>query len=349
MNIAINRLDPNVPDPVESRRRAAGRLVRMAYATGVFGVMAFFVIYLGAPLVFLRGPGVISSPRYVVSLPYTVQVIAMNVAPGAIVKAGDEIGRVHSPEQDRIVATYMRALSDIAGRRADLRIKARVAQDSLEAARAYRDLTEDAANRIDALSNASMTFRLEISRERALARKALVTQEAEGAEAATQLADLEEFRQQIRARLDQVERSFAEGSVRAPVAGIISTNRAHIGQSLVAGTPIAEVLDPTDIFVDWYVPNQRLADPRVGNDVLVLFGNRRISGKIAEILPVSDVFAGGLPLFARDRAATAQIARIRFSEVAVPPALNSTVQVHMHYAGLTGRIAAWLVDLLGLQ
>lgn len=348
MNIVINRLDQNLPDPVESRRRAAGRLVRMAYAAGVFGVLGFFVVYFGAPLLFLSGPGVISAPRYVISLPYIVQVTDMNVAPGATVKAGDAIGQVHSPEQDRIVATYMRALSDIAGRRADLRIKARVAQDSLEAARAYRDLTEDAANRIDALSNASMTFRIEISRERALARKALVTQEAEIAEAITQLADLEAFRQQIRDRLDEVERSFAEGSVRAPVAGIISTNRAHIGQSLVAGTPIAEVLDPTDIFVDWYVPNQRLADPRVGNDVLVLFGNRCISGKVDEILPVSGVFAGRQALFTRDRAA-AQIARIRLSADAVPPALNSTVQVHMYYAAVTGRIAAWLADLLGFK
>jgi hypothetical protein len=25
MNVTINRLDPNVPDPVDSRRRAAGR------------------------------------------------------------------------------------------------------------------------------------------------------------------------------------------------------------------------------------------------------------------------------------------------------------------------------------
>ena len=30
MNVTINRLDPNVPDPVESRRRAAGRFVRIA-------------------------------------------------------------------------------------------------------------------------------------------------------------------------------------------------------------------------------------------------------------------------------------------------------------------------------
>ncbi len=40
MNVTINRLDPNLPDPVESRRRAAGRLVRIAYATIVFGVIS---------------------------------------------------------------------------------------------------------------------------------------------------------------------------------------------------------------------------------------------------------------------------------------------------------------------
>jgi len=80
MNVTINRLDPNVPDPVESRRRAAGRFVRFAYATIVFGVLGFFVIYFGAPFVYLGGPGTVSSPRYVVSLPYTVQVSHMKLA-----------------------------------------------------------------------------------------------------------------------------------------------------------------------------------------------------------------------------------------------------------------------------
>ena len=62
MNVAIDRLDPNLPDPVESRRRAAGRLVRIAYTTIVFGVLAFFVIYFGAPFVYLGGPAP-SRPR----------------------------------------------------------------------------------------------------------------------------------------------------------------------------------------------------------------------------------------------------------------------------------------------
>jgi multidrug efflux pump subunit AcrA (membrane-fusion protein) len=122
MDVTINRLDPNVPDPVESRRRAAGRLVRIAYATAVFGVVGFFVIYFGAPFVFLRGPGTVSASRHFVSLPYTVQVTKMNIEAGATIKAGEEIAEVISPDQDRIVATYMQALADIAGRTAELRI-----------------------------------------------------------------------------------------------------------------------------------------------------------------------------------------------------------------------------------
>ena len=179
MDVTINRLDPNLPDPVESRRRAAGRLVRIAYATIVFGVLAFFVIYFGAPFVYLGGPGTVSSPRYAVSLPYTVQISHMNLVSGTTVKAGEEIAEVISPEQDSIVATYMRALADIAGRTAELRIKARVAQESLESARSYMRVTEEAAQHVDTMSAATVTFRMEVLRERAAARKAVVSQEAE--------------------------------------------------------------------------------------------------------------------------------------------------------------------------
>jgi multidrug resistance efflux pump len=347
MNVAINRLDPNVPNPVESRRRAAGRFVRIAYATIVFGLLAFFVAYFGAPFVYLRGPGTVSSPRYVVSLPYTVQVGRMNLVPGAKVKAGEEIAEVLSPEQDSIVATYMRALADIAGRTAELRIKARVAQESLEAARSYLRVAEEAAERIDAMSAATVTFRMDVLRERASARKAVVSQEAEVAESAVQLASLDDFIQQLRGRLEEVERHFGRGKVFAPVAGIISTGVAHVGQSLTAGTPIAEILDPTDIVVDWYIPNERLVDPKVGQEVLVLFGNRRIPGKIAEILAVSSVYGGTQQVLARDRPAT-QIARVSFAPDASLPPLNSTVYVHMHYTNFSGRIAEGVIRIFGL-
>lgn len=346
MELTLERLDPNIPDPVESRRRAAGRLVRIAYAVIVFGVLAFFVIYFGAPFVFLDGPGTVSSARHVVSLPYTVQVVHMNLVPGATVRVGEEIGEVLSPEQDSIVATYMQALADISGRIAELRIKARAAQDSLEAARSYRRVTEEAAEHVDAMSAATVTFRMEVLRERASATKAVISQEAEVAESAIQLASLDEFAGKLRGRLEEVERHFGRGRVLAPVGGIVSTGLPHVGQSLVAGTPIAEILDPIDIYVDWYIPNVRLINPKVGNDVFVLFGNRRIPGKISQILPISGVYAVNQQLLGRDLTAT-QIARIRFDPGALPPPLNSTVNVHMHYTKLSARVASALFHLVG--
>jgi len=350
MNVTINRLDPNVPDPVESRRRAAGRFVRFAYAVIVFGVLGFFIIYFAAPFVFLGGPGTVTSRRYVVSLPYTVQVMRMNLASGATVKAGDEIAQVISPEQERIVATYMQALADINGRTAELRIKARVAQDVLQAARSYELVTQEAVERLGAMTVATVTFRMEVLREYASARKAVVSAEAEVSESKVQLASLDEFIKQLRGHLDDVQRDFGHGKVLAPVGGIVSTGLADIGQSLTAGTPIAEILDPTDIFVDWYIPNERLVDPKVGYDVVVVFGNRRIPGKIAQILPVSAVYAGNpqQQLLARDRPAT-QMARIRFAKDALPPPLNTTVDVRMHYSEFSARIADKLVWLFGLH
>ena len=346
MNVVLNRLDPNVPDPVESRRRAAGRLVRIAYATVVFGVLAFFVVYFGRPLVYLGGPGVVSSSRFVISLPHVVQVIRMNVVSGSEVKAGDEIGLVWSPQHDSIVATYMRSLTEIAARTAELRIKARVSQETLEVSRSYQTAAEEAVERVESQGVASTAFRLEVLRERALARKSVISQEAEVAEASTQLASLDAFNRQVRDHLDEVERTYGGGRVLAPIAGIISTAPARIGQSLMAGTAIAEILDPNDVFVDWYVPNERLVDPRVGNKVTILFGNRRLSGTVTQILPVSDVYAGTQAPLARERIAT-QIARIRFSPGAQPP-LNSTVYVHMHYTDFSAAIADMLIRLFKL-
>ena len=148
MNVTINRLDPNVPDPIESRRRAAGGLVRFAYGATVFGILAFFVVYFGAPFVFLSGPGTVTAPRYVVSLPHIVQVKTMNVVSGAKVEVGQEIATVTSPQIDGVLATYMNALADVAVRQAELRIKLRVAQELLESSRAYLELTQQTIARI---------------------------------------------------------------------------------------------------------------------------------------------------------------------------------------------------------
>jgi len=78
----------------------------------------------------------------------------------------------------------------------------------------------------------------------------------------------------------------------------------------------------------------------------VVFGNRRIPGKIAQILPVSGVYTGTQQVLTRDRPAT-QIARSRF-DLGTSPPLNSTVDIRMHYTEFSARVADLLIRILGL-
>jgi len=136
MEVKINRLDPNVPI-----RRAAGARPdggALCLCDGRVRVLAFFIIYFRprpSSISAVRAP---SRPAILVSLPYTVQVTHMNLEPGATVKAGEDIAEVVSPERTASSQTYMQRWRTSPGRTAELRIKARVAQESLEASRSYQ-------------------------------------------------------------------------------------------------------------------------------------------------------------------------------------------------------------------
>jgi len=210
-------------------------------------------------------------------------------------------------------------------------------------------VTEEAVNRVVEASGAATTaFRMEVFRERAVARKALVSLEAEVAEAATQLASLDGLSRRIRERIDEVERNFSGGRIVAPIAGVIPTQPARTGQSVLAGAPIAEIRDPGDVYVYWYIPNERFVDPRVGREVVVLFGNWRIFGTIIEIMPISDADHAVQAGFARERVNT-QIARIRLHPGEDPPAFNSTVHVRMYYTGVAAGVFAFVQRVFGLH
>jgi biotin carboxyl carrier protein len=351
MNMQIHRLDPNVPDPVESRRRTAGRLVRLIYATGVLGVIGFFAVYFGASLILLSGPGVVSAPREIVSLPYIVQVQSMEATPGQRVQRGNVIAQVRSPQVSETLANLTRALADVTSREAELRVKARVARDSLASARARLTNADGMLERLEAASNpggASFVYRTDVYRERAQAVQNVVALDAEAEESSTQLARLAETRTQIQGQFDRVEKEFDKGGVPAPVAGIVSTHVARAGETVLAGSSLAEIFQPDDVYVDWYIPDFRLVDPLPGHRVFVIWGKTRVSGTITTILPISDTLDANRSSIMRDPQ-RGQIARIHFDPGAQVPVMNSTVSIHMYYTWLADSIARSVVDTLRLN
>ena len=351
MNIQVHRLDPHVPDPVESRRSRAGRFVRFIYALGVLGVVGFFVVRFGAPAVLLSGPGIVSAPREIVSLPYIVQVQRMDVVPGTKVRPGTPIALVRSPQVSETVSNFTRALADVTSREAELRVKARVAKDSLNSAGTRLRMADDTQRRLETSAgqeSATLIYRAEVYRERAVAVQNVVALEAEAEEASAQLLRLAETRQQIQAQLDRTQKEFDDGRVLSPVAGIVAARPARAGETVVAGSSIAEIFQAGEIYIDWYIPDFRLVDPQPGHRVFVVLGKSRVPGTIGEILPISDIFEARRSSILREPQ-TGQVARIRLDPGVQPPALNSTVQVHMYYTDLADRIARAVIHFLNLD
>lgn len=351
MNREIQRLDTNVPDPVESRRAGAGRLVRFIYGALVFGILGFFVIRFGAPLVLLNGPGVVTAQLSAISSPYLVQIKRMEVRPGAKVETGALIATVSSPQVDQTSSDLLRALAEITGSEVELRVKARVARDSVEAARSRSEMAGDTLQRLEKANSGEdfgLIYRTDVYRERAIAMQSLLALEAEADEATAQLERLEAVRREIRGQFDAVKREFDDGRVLSPASGIVAPRTSHAGETVVAGSSIAEIFLDGDTFVDWYIPNFRLIDPRPGQRVLVVYGRTRLPGTISEILPISDQLESRRSSILREPSA-GQIGRIRFDPGAVPPTLNATVHVHMYYSEFTDRIAWGLVRLFNLN
>jgi membrane fusion protein, multidrug efflux system len=97
---------------------------------------------------------------------------------------------------------------------------------------------------------------------------------------------------QAEAQADDIRAAISKKTIRAPFAGRLGIRLVNLGQSLKSGDPIVslQVLDP--IFVDFQLPQQRLAE--IARDLVVrvtsdaLAPNEVVEGRITAINPDVD-------------------------------------------------------------
>ncbi len=84
---------------------------------------------------------------------------------------------------------------------------------------------------------------------------------------------------------------IAEKAIRAPFAGRLGIRQVDLGQYLTAGTPIVTLEQLNPVYVDFYLPQQSLAQVSTGQDVQVAvdaYPGQMFAGKISAIDPVVD-------------------------------------------------------------
>jgi membrane fusion protein (multidrug efflux system) len=74
---------------------------------------------------------------------------------------------------------------------------------------------------------------------------------------------------QAEARVGEIRATIERKQVRAPFAGLLGLRQADLGQYLNAGDPIVSLQSLQPIYVDFAVPQQQVAQLRLGREVVV--------------------------------------------------------------------------------
>jgi membrane fusion protein (multidrug efflux system) len=126
----------------------------------------------------------------------------------------------------------------------------------------------------------------QINLERAASLRALKTV----TQADLELADTRA--KQTRANVDNIRATIAKKSIRAPFEGRLGMRSVEIGQVLSPGTPIATLTDFDPIYVDFFLPQQALAQLSVDQVVKIdtdAFEGESWEGRITAINSEVDV------------------------------------------------------------
>lgn len=125
--------------------------------------------------------------------------------------------------------------------------------------------------------------RLSLDRTRKLLDQAVVPQSEYDVVAA-------QFKQAEAAALE-IEAAIDRKTIRAPFAGITGIRQVNLGQYVRSGDPIVPLQSLNRVFVNFSVPQQRIAQLHVGNVVWAAADSsarERLSGRITAINPVVD-------------------------------------------------------------
>lgn len=101
--------------------------------------------------------------------------------------------------------------------------------------------------------------RLELARAKGLVERALISQaEYDRREAEAKQAE---------ARVREIEATIERKTIRAPFAGVLGIRQVNLGQYLSGGDPIVPLQSLDPIYVNFAVPQQRVAELEVGAEV----------------------------------------------------------------------------------
>ena len=169
------------------------------------------------------------------------------------------------------------------------RIAARPQEDALRSAQSMVRSAEESL---------SVAERELVRTERLVKGGALAERELEAARNAAVLARAQ--RDDAQSRLASASKALADGTVRAPIAGLVARRHVNRGDVVSPGAELYTIIDPSSMRLEASVPSEQLSaitiDETVNFDVRGYPG-QTFAGIIERISPMADLVTRQVPIF----------------------------------------------------
>lgn len=267
------------------------------------------------------------------------RVLRVNVQVGDQVRAGQVLGGMDPVDFDeRIAAQNAELKSAEAG---VLTAEARIQETA-----ARQHYSETQAQRYEQLFKARSVSEEDTDTKR---------QEFQVATAslATAQAGLEMARQALsraRANLDVLIQQKANLQLVAPAAGLVTVRHADPGTTVVAGSAVLEVIDPTSLWINVRFDQLRAAQLRAGLPARIVLRSREgqtFTGKVLRVEPVADTVTEEILAkvgFDQMPAPLPPIGELAEVTVALPELPSAPVVPNASVKRVGGKIGVWLLQ-----
>ncbi|HEY5795822.1 MAG TPA: HlyD family efflux transporter periplasmic adaptor subunit [Bosea sp. (in: a-proteobacteria)] len=271
---------------VRANQKARRNYGRYFYVTALLGVFIYLGNLFVGHLFWLRAEGLVLSEHVIIASPYAVQVTKMAVQPGQVVKQGDVLAVVSSPQMMEAMATLTSKAAETTARQAELAIKLEVANAVMKTADERLKETETQLRKVNTsragAGFVSDAFAANVQKDRYFAMQEKVSREAERRGTIEQLAQLDLSLAEARAALQQLRQSYNNGTIEAPSDGTVGPKTTMQGDVLRPGDNLMQLYIGRK-FALVYLETGSLYEAQIGDRVTVADGFKQTAGRIAEI------------------------------------------------------------------
>lgn len=271
-------------------RRSASRASRFLFLLFLGALSILLLDYLFGSSLFLRADGLVVQRKVVVAAPDQARIVALNVVPGAKVAQGQVIARVSSERVAESVANLTTTLTGHLSRIAELEVRADQLKVQVPSARQRAQDAEAVWAQTRGIADQRLLTASRAAEIRGLASSLndqAAALQAEASSLENRLSDLKRAASEARTAIDRLRDAYGSGEIAAPVSGVVGAKLASVGEVLVAGASVLDILTG-EKGVLAYMPDSYLFGVGPGQEVTVGYGYDSYPGRVAELLPVAD-------------------------------------------------------------